>query len=150
AVTLTGEDQGERHGAVEQIGATSLPGSLGRPRDVQDVVEELECQADLAAERLEGADGVGARRGTIGTREGAERHPAGSAVDVASDPADHARALEEPRGLELAALHVPLGRDRKIEGIPALGQLSQGKGYGRPGQELDLPLAPVPSELGEG
>ena len=54
-VTLAGEDQGQGDGPVEEVGAASLTGPLGRTGDVEHVVEELEGEADLAAEGLEGA-----------------------------------------------------------------------------------------------
>ncbi len=40
-------DQRQGDGAVEQVGAARLAGPLGRPGDVEDVVEQLEGEADL-------------------------------------------------------------------------------------------------------
>ena len=50
-VTLTGEDQRQRHRAVQQVGAARLAGQLARTRDVQHVVEHLEREPDPLAER---------------------------------------------------------------------------------------------------
>ena len=49
-VAAASEDQRQGDGAVEQVGAARLAGALGRPADVEDVVEQLEGEADLAPE----------------------------------------------------------------------------------------------------
>jgi hypothetical protein len=46
---LTGEDPGQRHRPVEEIGAAGLAGPLGGPLDVEHVIEELERKADPRA-----------------------------------------------------------------------------------------------------
>ena len=57
---LGGLDQRQRDGAVEQVGAARLAGALRRAGDVEDVVEQLEGEADLGAE---GSAPVLGRRG---------------------------------------------------------------------------------------
>ena len=49
-VTVTGEDQRQRHRAVQQVGAAWLAGQLGRTGHVEHVVEHLERHADPLAE----------------------------------------------------------------------------------------------------
>ena len=75
------QDERQRDRAVEQVGAAVLAGALGGPGDVEDVVEQLEGEADAAAERAE----------HLGVAAALER-------------AQLARGLEQPRGLEVAAL----------------------------------------------
>ena len=58
-LALAGEDQRQRDGAVEQVGAPRLARALDRPGDVEHVVEQLEGEADAAGER---AERVGQRR----------------------------------------------------------------------------------------
>ena len=53
AVALAREDERQRDRAVEQVGAAVLARALGGAGDVEDVVEQLERQADPAAERAE-------------------------------------------------------------------------------------------------
>ena len=49
-IALAGEDERQRDRAVEQVGAAVLAGALGRARDVEHVVEQLEGEADPAPE----------------------------------------------------------------------------------------------------
>src|SRR4029079_19348526 len=58
-VAFAGEDVRERDGAVEQVGAAVLARPRSRPGHVEDVVEELEGEADATAEVAEG-EGVAA------------------------------------------------------------------------------------------
>ena len=55
-VALARQDQRQRDGAVEQVGAAVLAGPLGRARDVEHVVEHLEREPDPAAEAPEHGD----------------------------------------------------------------------------------------------
>ena len=52
-ITLAGDDQRQRDGAVEQVGAAPLASARGRPGDVEHVVEHLERQSDPAPEVAE-------------------------------------------------------------------------------------------------
>ena len=87
----------------------------GRAGHVEDVVEELEGQADAAAEGAEGA----------GVAAGLER-------------AEAARRLEQARRLELAAREVALDRHRGVPGVGALAQLALGERAARVGEDADL------------
>ena len=100
---------------VEQIGTARLAGALGRAEDVEDVVEQLKGEADLAAEARQR---VLLGPGALG--------------------ADHAGALEEGGGLQPAAVHVALGGDLDVEGVAALRQLAAGQGDRGAGEQLDL------------
>ena len=80
-IALAREDQRQRDRAVEQVGAAVLAGALGRARDVEHVVEQLEGEPDPAAEVARAAVRVAA----------------------ALERAQPARGLEQPRGLEVAA-----------------------------------------------
>ena len=90
-VALAREDQRQRDRAVEQVGAAVLAGALRRARDVEHVVEQLEGQPDPA------------RRTRRARSSGA----------AALQRAQPARGLEQPRGLEVAALQVALARRRR-------------------------------------
>ena len=95
-VALAGEDQRQRHRAVEQVGAARLAGALRRAADVEHVVEQLEREADLArrrsgAARLLAALPAQARRSRRRTRTGA-RSSAGSARGSARSPIDVSKA----------------------------------------------------------
>src|SRR5438874_2273491 len=83
--SLAREDEGQRHRAVEQVGAPLLAGALRRARDVEDVIEQLEGEADAPPEDAE----------LIG----------GAAALQRPEPA---RGLEQARRLELAAAQVAL------------------------------------------
>ena len=98
----------------------------GRPGHVEDVVEELEGEADAAAKGAEGA----------GVAAGLERTEA-------------ARRLEQPRGLELAAREVALDRHGGVPGVGALAQLALGERAARVGEDADLVDPAVLGELGE-
>ena len=75
-VRCGGLDQRQGHGAVEQVGAAGLAGPLRRAGDVEDVVEQLESEADLSPELRAGAR----RRGRAGRRtRTASRSSAGNA-----------------------------------------------------------------------
>ena len=80
-----------------------LPVRSGGPGDVEHVVEDLEGQADAAAE--------------LAQRAGVDRA-------VALQRAEDARSLEQPRGLQLAAAQVALQRDRRVPRVGALQQLA--------------------------
>ena len=87
-VALAGEDERQRHRAVQQVRAAVLARPLGRSRDVEHVVEQLEGEPDPAPERAE-------RLGVAAALQRAQR----------------ARRLEQPGGLEVAAAQVALARD---------------------------------------
>ena len=89
-VALAGDDEGQRDRAVEQVGAAVLARALGGARDVEDVVEQLEGEADAAPE-------VGER---VRLAAGLER-------------AEAAGGLEQARRLQLAAVQVALERTRR-------------------------------------
>ena len=82
---VAGQDQRQRDRAVEQVGAARLAGALGRPGHVEDVVEDLEGEADPLAERAERLDSA-----------------------VALERPELARGAEQHRGLQPAALEVAL------------------------------------------
>ena len=98
-VRRRGVDQRQGHGPVEKVGAAGLAGPRGRPGDVEDVVEQLEGEADVGAEGAEG-------------------------IVVAADPAG---ALEQRRGLQPAAIEVASLRDRGVVGVLSLGELPLAK-----------------------
>ena len=113
-IALAGGDQRERHGPVEQVGAAVLPGALGRAGDVEDVVEDLEAQADAPPERAEVEPGL----------PGRER-------------AEPARGFEQPGGLELAAQQVAIEVDGGVPGVGALQQLAAGEGGAGVAEDAD-------------
>ena len=49
-IPLRGEDPGQGHGAVEEVGAARLAGPFRRPGHVEHVVEKLEGETDAGAE----------------------------------------------------------------------------------------------------
>src|SRR5205823_1251473 len=110
-IPLAGQDVRQRDGAVEQVGPPRLAGALDRPGDVENVVEQLEGQADAPAEGAQ-----------------LRRRPA------ALQRAQLAGGLEEPRGLELAAAQVALDADVRAPGVLALEQLAGRQGRRRAGQ----------------
>ena len=105
-----GEDQRQRDGAVEQVGAPRLAGPLRRTGDVEHVVEQLEGEPDLPA-------------------EGGDRPRRRAARGEAADPAG---GLEEARRLQRAAPQVALLADRGVVGVAALGELARAPGRRRP------------------
>ncbi len=102
-VPLHGDDQRQVDGAVEQVGAAGLPRALERPRDVEHVVEELEGEADLAAE---GSELVAARA-------------------AGAEAADAAGSLEQARRLQRAAVEVAVLADARVVGVAPLCQLPE-------------------------
>jgi hypothetical protein len=78
-----------------------LAGPLGRPRDVEHVVEQLERQADPPPEVAE----------RVSLAATLQRPQA-------------ARRLEQPGGLEVAAVQVALSGDLDVPRVLALEQLS--------------------------
>ena len=101
-VALAREDQRQRDGAVEQVGAARLAGALDRAGDVEHVVEQLEGQADPARER---AERVGrARRAARGRpARPAGRPPRTAPRSSARSGADSARPRRAPRRRPRAA-----------------------------------------------
>ena len=104
---LGGQDQRQGDGAVEQVGAARLAGPLRRAGDVEDVVEELEGEADLGAEL---AAAPLARR----------------------VPPSRTGALEQRRGLQPAALEVALARRSRCRRRPGAGRARRGRARPRP------------------
>ena len=86
---LAGEDQRQRHGAVEQVGAAVLAGALGRPAHVEQVVEHLERDAEVLRRTPRAP-----RPRAAGARPRQRAQPAGG--------------REQARGLQPAAQHVAL------------------------------------------
>ena len=120
---VTGQ-HGEKHSSVRTLA-------------VRDVVEKLERQADLAAEGLERA-----LQREIWLRGGRQ-------LTALAGAADQAGALEETRRLQATSLEVALRRDRDVERIAPLRELTQRERDRCSGQQLDLTLAAVLPELGE-
>ncbi len=115
------QDQRQRDRAVEQVGAAGLAGALRRAGDVKDVVEKLEGEADRAAEQ---------RQRLVAGRVRA---------------ADRAGALEQTRGLQLAAKVIALDLERGVVGVAALGELAERERDRGPGDQLDLAVAGRPA-----
>src|SRR5215217_4555831 len=103
AVAAARQDQRQGDGAIDQVGSASLARSLRWAGDVEDVVEQLEGETDVAAERGE----VLRPRPSRG------------------DPAKPAGGFEETRGLQRAALQVARLGDRGVEGVASLGELAE-------------------------
>src|SRR5215212_5466023 len=97
-----------------------LAGALGRAGDVEDVVEQLEREPDAPPERAE-------RRGRAARGERAQL----------------ARRLEQPGGLEVAALEVARAWDADVPGIGALEQLPARQCRRRGAEHAQLVGAPV-------
>ena len=91
-----GQDQRQRDRAVEQVGAQRLAGGLRVAVAVEDVVGDLEGQAERLGERAE--------RGEVGVAQPAEA------------AAQHRRGGEQAAGLQPAALQVLV--DRRVDGRP--------------------------------
>ncbi len=117
-----GLDQRQGDGAVEQVGPARLAGPLRRAGDVEDVVEQLEGEADLGAELAQ----------------------------VLVIVAEQAGTFEQRRGLQSAAVQVALLGDLEVEGIVALGQLAAGQGDRGVGEQLDRAGVAGVGEQGEG
>ena len=121
-VALGGQEQWQRDGAVEQVDAERLAGRLGIAVAVEQVVGELERDAELLAEALERLDA--------------------RPVEAAEQAAQGAGGAEQPAGLEEAALDVGLDRDLgtarllALQGLAARqverGEREQRDGVGRP------------------
>ena len=103
-----------------------LAGALGRPGDVEHVVEQLERQPDAAAEVAE----------RVGLAAALER-------------AEPARRLEQPRGLQVAAVQVAVARHVDVPRVLALQQLAPRQAGRRVGEHADLVRAAVDRQLGE-
>ena len=116
ASRLAREDERQRDGPVEQVGAAVLAGALGRAGDVEHVVEELEGEPDAAPE------GAQRRNPAVGALAGRLEHP------------ERARRLEQARGLQLAAAQVALDRHVRVEGVSALEQLALARAPSRRGR----------------
>ena len=121
-VALAREDQRQRDGAVEQVRAAVLAGPLGRARDVEHVVEQLEREPDAAAEARP------ARR---------------PAPPPSSAPSSHA-AWNSRAVLRSQRVQVALARDADVPRVLALQQLAlgqRGRGVGEHAHRLGAPVA---------
>jgi hypothetical protein len=122
------QDEGQGHRPVEQVGAARLACALGRTRDVEHVVEHLECHAEALAEAPQ-------RPGELGP--------------PAEQGTKPARRLEQARRLEPAALEVSLGSHVLAPGIGPLHQLAAREGGRGCGERRHRGLAAGGGQLGE-
>ncbi len=125
-VALAGNQQRKRHGPVEEIGSAGFAGALRGTRHVKDIVEHLEGDADLLAER-------------------ADRFNRPSALQRAQLTG----GAEQDRGLQSTALQVALLRYSPI-GVLALHELARGQARAGSGERADHRLGTRGGQLGEG
>ena len=129
-VAFAREDQRQRDGAVEQVRAARLAGSLRRARHVEHVVEQLESEPDPPGELAERAASPAVP---------SDRH----------QRAEPAGGLEQRRGLQSAALEIALDRDVRRVRVLALQQLAGGERRARVGEGAAAARGPVAGQLGK-
>ena len=130
-VAVAGEYQRERHGALEQVRPARLARALDRPRHVEDVVEQLEGQADAS-------------------REGHRARPrARRERPSARERAQAAGGLEQRGRLQLAAAQVALDRHLERVAVLALEQLADRQRRARVRERPQLLVVAVAGQLRE-
>ena len=126
-ILLAGEDQRQRDRAVEQVRPAVLSGARGRAAHVQQVIEHLERDAEVLAERLQR---LRLRRPSARPRA----RPAGTRPRTGSRSSGGSAARSAPPSHVVAV------------GVVALRQLAHGQRQAGVGEHADLALVVVRGE----